>query len=132
MTSEDVIHSFWVPRIRGKMDLNPGKTTEMTIEANEPGISRGKCAELCGESHALMNFKVMAHRQEVFDKWLAQMKEPDSKPKTATAEEGEELFAQSCLGCHANAGADFKKRVVQLLLINSIRNPNRNCGNSGV
>lgn len=109
MTSEDVIHSFWVPRLAGKTDLNPGKTTEMMIEASEPGIYRGKCAELCGESHALMNFKVIAHEQEEFDKWLAQMKEPDSKPKTATAEEGAELFAQSCLSCHAIAGADFEQ-----------------------
>lgn len=109
LKSEDVIHSFWVPRLSGKLDLNPGKTNEMVIQADKPGVYRGKCAELCGESHALMNFKVIAHEREDFDRWVEQMKNPDSKPKTATAEKGAELFAQSCIGCHAIEGGDFQQ-----------------------
>src|SRR5690606_2674824 len=60
IVSTDVIHSFWVPTISGKMDANPENTNTMFIEAYEEGVYWGKCAELCGPSHSLMDFKVIA------------------------------------------------------------------------
>jgi len=58
ITSEDVIHSFWVPQLAGKMDAVPGRTNRMRLQADQPGLLRGLCAEFCGEGHAVMRFDV--------------------------------------------------------------------------
>ncbi len=107
MTSKDVIHALWVPELAGKMDTNPGKITEMVIQADKPGTYKGKCTELCGASHALMDFKVIAHEQDDFDKWVAKMKNPDSRAKNDIEKRGAEVLAQNCLGCHALEGGGF-------------------------
>lgn len=105
LTAEDVIHSFWVPALGGKMDTNPGLVNEMFLEADKPGVYQGKCAELCGSSHALMDFKVVALEPEAFDQWLASMSEYDGeKAETETAEQGREVFADNCISCHAVDG----------------------------
>ncbi|NYS25531.1 cytochrome c oxidase subunit II [Rhodobacteraceae bacterium 2376] len=61
ITSEDVIHSFWVPRLAGKLDAIPGRTNRARIMADEPGRYAGLCAEFCGQGHARMRFDVVAH-----------------------------------------------------------------------
>jgi cytochrome c oxidase subunit 2 len=61
LTSEDVIHSFWVPRLGGKMDAIPGKVNRLRLEADAPGTYRGICAEYCGIGHAHMQVEVRAH-----------------------------------------------------------------------
>ncbi|TVR49864.1 MAG: cytochrome c oxidase subunit II [Rhodobacteraceae bacterium] len=61
VTSEDVIHSFWVPQLAGKMDAIPGRTNRIRIEADSPGTYAGLCAEFCGSGHARMRFDVQAH-----------------------------------------------------------------------
>ncbi|RLL45208.1 cytochrome c oxidase subunit II [Oceanobacillus piezotolerans] len=102
--SADVIHSFWVPTISGKMDANPENTNTMYIEAYEEGVYWGKCAELCGPSHSLMDFKIVVVSQEEYDQWVEDMKsvDPEAEPETASAQEGKDLFeANSCIGCHA-------------------------------
>ncbi|AXI08968.1 cytochrome c oxidase subunit II [Oceanobacillus zhaokaii] len=104
MQSSDVIHSFWVPSISGKMDVNPENVNTMYIEAYEEGVYWGKCAELCGPSHSLMDFKVIAVSPEEFDQWIADMQsvDPADEPQDAVAQEGKELFeANNCMGCHA-------------------------------
>jgi cytochrome c oxidase subunit II len=98
LESADVMHSFWVPALGGKKDTNPGITNMLFLKADEPGVYFGKCAELCGASHALMDFKVIAVSPEEYDRWIAQMKAPTS---VAAASEGEQIFKQSCIGCHA-------------------------------
>lgn len=108
LESKDVIHSFWVPNLGGKTDAIPGKTNTMTLDAKEPGVYEGRCAELCGAGHALMNFRVIAEEQEDFDKWVASIKNPKSQPVNALAKEGQEVFSQNCMGCHAIEGADMK------------------------
>lgn len=108
LSSADVIHSFWVPAIQGKMDNNPGDSNVNTIylETDDEGVYWGKCAEFCGPSHALMDFRVIAVSPEEFDAWLANMKEGPGEPSTEIAAAGEEIFAQSCASCHAvEAGA---------------------------
>ncbi len=70
VTSEDVIHSFWVPRLAGKLDAIPGRTNVLRLQADETGIFQGKCAEFCGAGHAHMDFTVEAHPQDDFDDWL--------------------------------------------------------------
>lgn len=109
LTSTDVIHSFWVPGIAGKTDTNPGMTNTMWLEASEEGVFQGKCAELCGASHALMDFKVKVVSQDEFDAWVAKMskEKPESSTEgadTALATEGQEIFQKSCVGCHAIDG----------------------------
>jgi cytochrome c oxidase subunit II len=70
LTSSDVIHSFWVPRLGGKMDMFPGRTNVLRLEANEPGIYHGSCSEFCGVGHAHMRFTVEAHAADDFRAWL--------------------------------------------------------------
>lgn len=101
LTSKDVIHSFWIPALAGKMDNNPGLVNAMWIEANEPGVYKGKCAELCGPSHALMDFKVIALERDEFDAWVNDMKNPVAEPETELAQAGEQVFRDSCISCHA-------------------------------
>lgn len=105
LTSADVIHSFWIPNLAGKLDMMPGRITRLRLEANASGIFRGQCAEYCGGPHALMAFEVVAMPQEEFDAWLASQATPASEPSTAEAQRGRELFmASGCGGCHAVRG----------------------------
>lgn len=102
--SADVIHSFWVPTLSGKIDANPENTNTMYIEAYEEGVYWGKCAELCGPSHSLMDFKVIVVSEEEYDQWVADMQsvDPEEEITDAVAQEGKELFeANNCMGCHA-------------------------------
>lgn len=101
--SNDVIHSFWVPTISGKMDANPENTNVMYVEAYEEGVYWGKCAELCGPSHSLMDFKLIAVSPEEFDQWVEDMQnaDPEQEPQSAVAQEGKDLYENNCMGCHA-------------------------------
>lgn len=104
MKSSDVIHSFWVPSIAGKMDVNPENENTMYIEVNEEGVYWGKCAEFCGPAHSLMDFKIIAVSPDKFDQWVSDMKDvdPDAVAGSKTAKEGEKLFQDNnCMGCHA-------------------------------
>jgi cytochrome c oxidase subunit II len=100
LNSADVIHSFWVPAIAGKTDNNPGIKNQMWIEADKEGIYFGKCAELCGSSHALMDFKVRVVDDAGFTAWIDDMKQQE-EPTTQLAKDGQEIFANNCLSCHA-------------------------------
>lgn len=99
LTSSDVNHSFWIPPLGGKIDTNPGLTNILYLEADEAKDFLGRCAELCGASHALMNFHVEAKTQADFDAWVTKMKTPAAVP--ATVQAGEALFKDNCLSCHA-------------------------------
>lgn len=71
--SEDVIHSFWVPRLGGKVDAIPGRTNRLRLQASEPGSYQGQCAEYCGVAHTYMDFIVHAHSAEDYAEWQAQV-----------------------------------------------------------
>ncbi|SHF48697.1 cytochrome c oxidase subunit II [Ornithinibacillus halophilus] len=104
MLSSDVIHYFWVPSLSGKLDVNPENENTFYIEAYEEGVYWGKCAEFCGPSHSLMDFKVIVVSKEEYEQWVADMKnvDPDEEPESAVAVEGKELFQENnCMGCHA-------------------------------
>lgn len=94
----DVKHSFWIPAIGGKMDTNAGITNKMYLEFDKEGVFRGKCAELCGPSHAYMDFKAKAVSEESFNNWIAAMHEP---AQVAADAEIATLFTNACLSCHA-------------------------------
>jgi cytochrome c oxidase subunit 2 len=72
LASRDVIHSFWVPSLAGKIDVIPGRITRLTLEADRPGRFRGQCAEFCGMGHAHMALEVIAMPPEEFERWLDQ------------------------------------------------------------
>ncbi|WP_010097906.1 cytochrome c oxidase subunit II [Ornithinibacillus scapharcae] len=104
MISSDVIHSLWVPSLSGKLDVNPENENTLYIQAYEEGVYWGKCAELCGPSHSLMDFKVVVVSKEEFDQWVADMQnfDPEAEPESDLAVQGRELFEENnCIGCHA-------------------------------
>jgi len=94
LDSTDVIHSFWIPALGGKMDAIPGRTNTLRLTPTKPGTYRGVCAEFCGPSHALMAFPVVVHEPADFAAWLAAEAAPASR-------EGSEAFvAAGCGVCH--------------------------------
>jgi cytochrome c oxidase subunit 2 len=101
LRSPDVIHSFWIPGLAGKMDMIPGRTTELVVRATRTGLYRGVCAEFCGLSHARMAFDVVAMEPADFDRWL----ESATRPAAGVAGRGRRLFEDyGCSGCHAIRG----------------------------
>lgn len=108
----DVKHSFWIPAIGGKMDTNVDNVNKFYLIFDKEskdlkdGLFYGKCAELCGPSHALMDFKVKSVPKADFDSWVAGMKSTAKRQTTGSAEQqGEDIFKQSCIACHATSGA---------------------------
>ncbi|RKL68877.1 cytochrome c oxidase subunit II [Salipaludibacillus neizhouensis] len=104
LQSSDVIHSFWVPALAGKQDNIPGVQNDMWFEAPEEGVYQGKCTELCGPSHWLMDFRVIAVDPETFDTWATNMSEPAEEllePESEVAVDGRAVFEESCITCHA-------------------------------
>lgn len=102
LTSGDVIHSFWVPSLAGKIDTVPGRVTGLTLTATRPGIYRGQCAEFCGEQHARMGLHVVAQSPAQFADWLAQQQTPAAAPVGALALRGRQVFEQQrCVACHS-------------------------------
>lgn len=103
LTSPDVIHSFWIPPLGGKMDMIPGRTNRLTLEAERPGSYRGVCAEFCGTSHALMAFTVDVMEGPAFDTWLA----AQAQPAQAAGGPGHDVFlANGCASCHTIRGTE--------------------------
>ncbi|MGH8925586.1 MAG: cytochrome c oxidase subunit II [Acidimicrobiia bacterium] len=102
LTSEDVIHSYWVPQLNGKRDQVPGQTTLLRLQADQPGEYWGQCAEFCGLSHSLMRTRVQALPEAEFDAWVAAQRLPAELPTPATAATaGFEVFrARGCTQCH--------------------------------
>lgn len=105
LRSEDVIHSFWVPELAGKIDMVPGNTTHLVIQADRPGSYRGQCAEFCGVQHANMALHVVADDPADYDEWLADMRAPASPPTGPLARAGQEVFETGpCGACHTVRG----------------------------
>lgn len=105
LRTADVIHSFWVPKLAGKMDLMPNQNNQMWFTADAPGEYFGQCAEFCGTSHANMRFRVMAQSPQDFAAWVAAQAQPAKVPTDALALQGATLFIEKgCIACHAIAG----------------------------
>ena len=106
LNSIDVIHSFWVPKLRGKKDVIPNNTNTTWFRADEVGIFQGQCTEFCGIAHALMRFTVIAETEEDFLKWIEGQQALAATP-TGKAVEGAQLFAsKGCVVCHTTTGPD--------------------------
>lgn len=107
LTSPDVIHSFWVPALAGKMDLVPGHVTRLYVQPTRVGRYRGSCAEFCGAGHALMGMEVVVMERAAFDAWLAAQQRPSVDDSAAAR-----LFvARGCGGCHTVRGTQADGRI---------------------
>ncbi|MEX2284175.1 MAG: cytochrome c oxidase subunit II [Gemmatimonadota bacterium] len=105
LISTDVIHSFWVPRLNGKVDLIPGRVNVTWLHADRPGVYRGQCAEFCGLQHARMALHVVVHEPTAFAAWLAHEREPAQLPPAGgQAELGYRAFLVRCASCHTVRG----------------------------
>lgn len=104
--TDDVIHSFWIPRLAGTQDAIPGRVNTLNFTTEETGTFWGQCKEFCGLSHANMRLRVEVEEQGDFDQWIAQQQAP-AVPASAEVARGEEVFMQSaCAGCHAIEGTN--------------------------
>lgn len=98
--SNDVIHSFWIPSLNGKMDAVPGRTHPLVLQAHEPGIFEGQCTEFCGLSHGVMRMQVKALPAAEYEAWVKIMTANPDQPTEELALEGQKLFVQQCTACH--------------------------------
>ena len=107
LTTEDVIHSFWIPRVHGKIDMIPGTENWLSFEATETGRFRGQCAEFCGIAHAQMVKFLEVQEPEEFDAWVENQQQPADEPDTAQTAQGQRVFFESgCAACHTVTGTD--------------------------
>jgi cytochrome c oxidase subunit II len=105
LASADVIHDFWAPQLARKMDMIPGWTNHIWLQADRPGTYLGACAEYCGAEHAWMRFLVIAHPPAEFAAWAAHQARPARAPAIGPEERGRQLFLQkTCVNCHTIQG----------------------------
>jgi cytochrome c oxidase subunit 2 len=112
VTSRDVIHSFWVPNLHGKRDLIPGIMSAIWLQADEPGVYRGQCAEFCGRQHAHMAVDVVAESESQFAGWLDAQRQAAPAPASAEAAHGRDVFMNAqCMLCHTVRGTPAHGQV---------------------
>lgn len=105
LKTRDVIHSFWVPNLAGKLDMIPGRINSYTFAATTPGVYRGQCAEYCGAQHALMAFYVVATSKADYETWFAQQFGDAPEPTNPFLAQGQkEFLAAGCGACHTIRG----------------------------
>jgi cytochrome c oxidase subunit 2 len=110
----EVIHSFWIPELAGKQDVVPGRTNHILLQADEPGVYEGQCAEFCGLQHGRMRVKVVALSAQDWEAWVANQRRPAVTPADGSlAARGMDLFLGplsggrgSCTTCHAIGGTE--------------------------
>lgn len=112
LTTQDVIHSFWIPKLHGKVDLINGQRNYIRIEASSPGTYYGQCAEYCGAQHAHMLLVVVAQPEPDYQAWYSQQLNPASEPATAEAVHGRDVFmGTACALCHQIRGTAAHGKV---------------------
>lgn len=116
LRTDDVIHSFWVPKLAGKTDMIPGQDNAMWVQADRPGIYRGQCAEFCGAQHAHMAFYVIAEEPAAFLAWqqkqlAASNAQQEQGQQGQRVRQGWQLFMQNCSSCHTVRGTPAAGRL---------------------
>ena len=113
ITSRDVIHSFWIPALNGKMDAVPGRNSPLTLQADDPGIYWGQCTEYCGLSHANMRMRVVALDPRRLRRMAGQpgARAADGAALTGEAAAGRDLFTSQCSTCHLVDGVNDEETV---------------------
>jgi cytochrome c oxidase subunit II len=102
--SADVIHSFWVPNVAGKLDMIPGRRNQLDLTPRREGWFRGQCTEFCGTQHAHMAFDVKVESPAAFDAWLAAQARLATLSTDAKVTRGAAVFGETCAACHAVRG----------------------------
>ena len=112
LTATDVIHSFWVPELQGKTDMIPGRENVTWIQADRPGVYRGRCAEYCGMQHTTMGLLVIAQSPEEFEAWAAGQRRTAAEPRDSlTARAREAFLGSGCALCHRVRGTPAGGRL---------------------
>lgn len=112
LTSDNVVHSFWVPQLAGKVDMIPGQTNHLRFTAEKPGTYLGECAEFCGIQHARMRFLVIAEEPSAFDRWLGRRRQVRPTPTSEQEAQGQRVFMrEACAGCHTIRGTPARGQV---------------------
>lgn len=105
LSSADVVHSFWIPRLIGKTDMLPDGPTIAVVHADEAGTYAGRCAEFCGLQHTRMGFQAIVEDRADVEAWLDAQAEPAAAPVGEVAQRGQEvLLGSTCVECHTIAG----------------------------
>jgi cytochrome c oxidase subunit 2 len=105
LTSDNVIHSFWVPQLAAKVDTIPGQVNVLRFTPEKPGVFRGLCAEFCGVQHARMQFLVIVESPTDFGRWVARRQNVVNEPTSELAARGRMVFErEACAGCHTIDG----------------------------
>jgi cytochrome c oxidase subunit 2 len=113
LETDNVLHSFWVPQMGGKRDLITNRVNRLIFTPREPGVYMGQCAEFCGDSHALMKMRLIAHTPQGFQEWLNNEASPALEPTDSTSAValGKKLVTQgACAGCHVIQGTPMVGR----------------------
>jgi cytochrome c oxidase subunit 2 len=103
LTSADVIHSFWMPRLAGKVDVIPNRINELWMDPHTPGLYEGQCAQFCGVQHAKMLLRVYVDTPDQFAAWVKREQQPGTQDP-AVAAGRREFESQACMNCHTVAG----------------------------
>ena len=112
LSSPDVIHSFWVPSLAGKIDMIPGRSTRIALEPTRTGVFGGACAEYCGAAHARMHFDVAVTTRSEFDVWLASQAQAAREPADSQQLDGRTAFmTHGCSACHTVRGLTDVGRI---------------------
>jgi cytochrome c oxidase subunit 2 len=112
LASDNVIHSFWIPSLAGKMDMIPGRITYLAVRPTETGIFAGACAEYCGTAHGFMRFMVRVVERSEFDRWIRQQAAAAQDPVTAEAARGRQvLLRNGCGACHTVRGTPARGAI---------------------
>lgn len=112
LTTDDVIHSFWVPQLQAKEDLLPGHANNLLLEADQPGTYRGQCAEFCGAEHAHMAFFIIADPPDQFAAWVKGQQAIPPQPTAPELQKGYQVFiGSSCSYCHTVRGTNASAKV---------------------
>jgi cytochrome c oxidase subunit 2 len=112
LVSDNVIHSFWVPELAGKVDTIPGQRNVLRFTAEKAGTYLGVCAEFCGIQHAHMGFRVIALSPGAFERWAAARAAPPRQPDSEVTAQGQLLFQRlPCAGCHTVRGTEARGKV---------------------
>lgn len=112
LISDNVIHSFWVPQLAGKVDLVPGQPNHLRFEIDDPGAYRGVCAEYCGIGHARMDVVVVGEEPQEFGRWQARRQQPAPGPSDELQAQGQRVFMSApCAGCHRIYGTDADAEI---------------------
>jgi cytochrome c oxidase subunit 2 len=112
LSSDNVIHSFWAPRLAGKLDMIPGRKTVLTLFVEQAGVSRGQCAEYCDGPHALMAFNVVSMSRAEYRSWWSKEAQVAHDPIESQTQQGKEIFLSSgCGACHTIRGTQAEGRL---------------------